>query len=253
MTDRIDQLDERARWFREHLDTHELADLAAGYEAGQKHAEAAIARVRDATTILEDDAKAARRAGYEQAAYALEGAVLRITAALSQPAPAATQAAGQPEPATITDPEWLKQQYTAVIRRWWDADDNGAEEIADAVIRVRDRHLQQLRQRLTLADHAHRQEQQRADQTEDLLSIAHDTSNKSETERARAVQRADRLAALAREILYSQQITGDRITRWRATLDELTEHSGHATGPTVAEAAAADRRWWGSEKTGERP
>jgi hypothetical protein len=111
MSDRIDQLDDRARWFREHLDTHEIADLAAGYEAGQKHAEAAIDRVRKATTILEDDAKAARRAGYEQAAYALEGAVLRITSALKAPAPAATQATEPAAGPTVAE-------AAAQDRRW---------------------------------------------------------------------------------------------------------------------------------------
>jgi hypothetical protein len=75
------------------------------------------------------------------------------------PAPAATETT---EPATITDPEWLRQQYAAAI--WerqnpgrsyvdceyrWKAD---AEADADAVMRVRDRHLAQLRQRLQLAD-----------------------------------------------------------------------------------------------------
>lgn len=58
----------------------------------------------------------------------------------------------QTEPATITDPAWLQQQYAAVIRRWWDTDDGGADEIAAAVLAVRDQHLDQLRQRLTLAD-----------------------------------------------------------------------------------------------------
>ncbi|WP_265560790.1 DUF6085 family protein [Streptomyces hygroscopicus] len=71
-------------------------------------------------------------------------------------APAATEAAGRPD--TITDPAWLREQYAAVIRRWWDADDGGAEEIADAVMRVRDRHLQQLRQRLALADSLHQKQ-----------------------------------------------------------------------------------------------
>ncbi|MGW5477666.1 hypothetical protein [Streptomyces sp. NPDC004008] len=47
-------------------------------------------------------------------------------------------------PDTITDPAYLREQYAAAIRRWWDADDGGAEEIADAVLKVRDRHLQQL-------------------------------------------------------------------------------------------------------------
>lgn len=47
-------------------------------------AEAAVAGVRAAVTILEDDMAAAVHAGHEQGAYALKGAVLRITAALDQ-------------------------------------------------------------------------------------------------------------------------------------------------------------------------
>jgi hypothetical protein len=139
-------------------------------------AEAAIARVR----------------GYVEHALAVDGPGIglspgHILALLDcDPMRTTTQAAGQPEPATITDPEWLKQQYTAALH---DADEHSCQEqdgvdyprLAAAVIRVRDRHLQQLRQRLQLAD------------------------------------------ATLREILTGGQITGDRITRWRATLDELQE------------------------------
>lgn len=42
---------------------------------------------------------------------------------------------------------------------------------------------------------ARQQAEQRAEQLEELLRIAHDTSNRSETERARAVQRAERAEA----------------------------------------------------------
>ncbi|MFF7824226.1 hypothetical protein ACFZCM_03285 [Streptomyces rochei] len=38
--------------------------------------------------------------------------------------------------------------------------------------------------------------------------------------------------------------------RAQAILDALPAHD---TGPTVAEAAADDRRWWGGEKTGDQP
>lgn len=236
-------------------------------------AEAAITRVRDAATILGDDAKAARQAGHEQAAYALEGAALRIRTALDEPVPAATEPhtglvvqpyrndrgenvwvfrcwgtdscdgwlsldhrseqsavrardrhvaeehAEQPEPATITDPEYLRQQYTAIISA---LHDNRPDHIATELLRVRDRHLAQLRQRLQLADQAHRQEQ----------------------------QYADRLAGLARDILYTGQITGDRIARWREQLDQLTDQQPAHNGPTVRECAEADRRW-PLEKHGE--
>lgn len=62
------------------------------------------------------------------------------------------------EPATITDPEWLRQQYAAAVQPL--LMDNlpkpiaaaRARDIADTVLFVRDRHLAQLRQRLELAD-----------------------------------------------------------------------------------------------------
>jgi hypothetical protein len=42
-------------------------------------------------------------------------------------------------------------------------------------------------------------------------------------ERIRAVQQRDRLAALAQDILYVGQYTGERIACWRETLDQLTD------------------------------
>lgn len=72
-----------------------------------------------------------------------------------EPAPAATEAT---DPATITDPAWLRQQYAAALREHGMVhlgDQVPADEYdccADAVLAVRDRHLLQLRQRLTLAD-----------------------------------------------------------------------------------------------------
>ena len=49
------------------------------------------------------------------------------------------------------------------------------------------------------------EQKQRADQAEDLLRIAHDTSNKSEAERARAVQRAEQAEAKVAD--YENRIT----------------------------------------------
>ena len=72
-----------------------------------------------------------------------------------EPAPAATEAT---DPVTITDPEWLRQQYAAALREHGMVhlgDQVPTDEYdccADAVLAVRDRHLLQLRQRLTLAD-----------------------------------------------------------------------------------------------------
>jgi hypothetical protein len=62
------------------------------------------------------------------------------------------------EPATITDPEWLRQQYAAAIQPLLMENlpkpiaAHRAREIAATVLFVRDRHLAQLRQRLELAD-----------------------------------------------------------------------------------------------------
>jgi hypothetical protein len=72
--------------------------------------------------------------------------------------------------------------------------------------------------------------QQRAEQAEDLLRIAHDTSNKSEAERARAVEHRDQLAAALREVLshfvhkghpgepclQTGWISEKTVARWRA-------------------------------------
>lgn len=55
----------------------------------------------------------------------------------------------QPEPAAITDPAYLRQQYAAIISALYD---NRPDHIAAELLRVRDRHLAQLRQRLRLAD-----------------------------------------------------------------------------------------------------
>ncbi|MFE2486000.1 hypothetical protein ACFXGR_22420 [Streptomyces mirabilis] len=65
-----------------------------------------------------------------------------------------------PEPATITDPEWLRQQYAAAMLRVVEPFRELVrpevfrivDELATAVLNVRDRHVAQLRQRLDLAD-----------------------------------------------------------------------------------------------------
>jgi hypothetical protein len=67
-------------------------------------------------------------------------------------------------------------------------------------------------------------QKQRADQVEELLAIAHETSNRSETERARAVQRAERAEAALREALDCIILGGGHpndpadLDRWRAAL-----------------------------------
>lgn len=115
----------------------------------------------------------------------------------------------------------------------------------------------------------------RAEQLEDLLRIAEETSNRSETERVRAVQRAEQAEAAARSYavlghmsetdvqrvidLYEQWVKagppplGTSISRWwDARLVELHDAILPPThdGPTVREAAADDRRW-PLEKEGE--
>lgn len=153
---------------------------------GLERAEAAIARVR---------------ALAEEYPAGIDTALIHAALDVPEPAGADTTPA---EPVTVTDPAWLRQQYAAAMRMHYlctdrneaDADGNlpcrcgdwrepGAEvddendwdsHLADAVMRVRDRHLQQLRQRLELAEHFHQDiasVQQNADQLgEDLDSAA---------------------------------------------------------------------------------
>ncbi|MFD5697484.1 hypothetical protein [Streptomyces lasiicapitis] len=56
-----------------------------------EQAEAAIARVQRAVEALREDAASARKMNHETAAYAIEGSARRITLALDEPAPAATE------------------------------------------------------------------------------------------------------------------------------------------------------------------
>ncbi|MFF5670288.1 hypothetical protein ACFY8S_09145 [Streptomyces hygroscopicus] len=63
-----------------------------------------------------------------------------------------------------------------------------ADDLARAVMAVRDRRREQLAAELA-------NQQRRAEQAEDLLRVAHDTSNRAEAERAYAVQRAERAEA----------------------------------------------------------
>lgn len=83
----------------------------------------------------------------------------------------------------------------------------------------------------------------RAEQLEDLLSVAHDTSNRSEAERAKAVQRAEHAEEMNHRLLqqrqemaaerYAWQERGDRaeavIARVRALADEC-ETNGYSSG-----------------------
>lgn len=88
----------------------------------------------------------------------------------------------------------------------------------------------------------------------------------SEEWRRKAVRRAIHISKLQGTIqavadLASEQITAR--TEWgdgyRAAIADLREvlrefgqtPTAHDAGPTVAEAAADDRRWWGDQKHGE--
>lgn len=85
--------------------------------------------------------------------------LLAETAAMLQEvAPAAPDA----EPDTVTDSAWLSAQYVKALDEAFSTFNPDETEdayltthIANAVMRVRDRHVAQLRQRLTLAEHFH--------------------------------------------------------------------------------------------------
>lgn len=51
MTDRIDQLSDRARWFLNNFDEVDLADICASHETSNQQREETLAKVRD----LRDD------------------------------------------------------------------------------------------------------------------------------------------------------------------------------------------------------
>jgi hypothetical protein len=169
-------------------------------------AEDAVARIRAAAARADHAATQATndtaRAVHEGWASGLREA-LRLLGA---------PAAGQPEPATINDPEWLRQQYTAAIRSCVEDGNVRYEHLADAVMRVRDRHLAQLRQRVALAD--------------EILTIR-DAELVAAKKAARGIGAWGVLQAI-------EQVTPP----------------AHDAGPTVAEAAAQDRRW-PLEKHGE--
>ncbi|WP_435279137.1 hypothetical protein [Streptomyces sp. 1222.5] len=88
-----------ARWIADSLDS-----ILNG-TASASRADAVIARVREVVAILTADASTARLGGYEQAAYALDGAVLRINSAIDN---------GAAESQPSTDSE-LRAQLAAVV------------------------------------------------------------------------------------------------------------------------------------------
>lgn len=88
----------------------------------------------------------------------------------------------------------------------------------------------------------------------------------AEVWRRKAVRRAIRISRLEGTIQAVTDLANEEIpqgTDWsvgyRAALADLREvlrefghqPAAHDAGPTVAEAAAQDRRWWNGEKAGE--
>lgn len=116
----------------------------------------------------------------------------------------------QAEPGTVTDPEYLREQYAAAARtvplrlgpnavamaQRGEAiilNMSEADNLADAVLRVRDRHLQQLRQRLALAN---------AELAQWAAAESADAAAGSYAGRAEeAEQQRDQYAATLREVL----------------------------------------------------
>lgn len=157
LTAELADYDERAERLSVELRRYtenESADAAAGSYAGRAEAaEAAIERVRAETAYMRSVSRSWEPAA-DRIDAALDGTALGTP---GTPGPAATQAT---EPATITDPEWLRQQYADAITaehyrrakaRIVASPEEHSTAMADAVLRVRDRHLDQLRQRLQLA------------------------------------------------------------------------------------------------------
>jgi hypothetical protein len=140
------------------------------------------------------------------------------------------------EPDSILDPDWLRQQYAAVIRRWWDADDNGANEIATAVLRVRDRHLDQLRQRLALAD----TELQQWAATESADAAAGSYAHRAETAEQQRDQYADALRR-AHATIRQQHATITRIRNLDRTPPQVDPDSSTGRAYTAGWQAALDR------------
>lgn len=151
----------------------------------------------------------------------------------------------QPEPATVTDPEWLRHQYRQALAQFIDPDDDTmptladdghgftwvtTDSVLDKLMNVRDGYVAQLIQRLELADQAHRQEQQRADRLAADLTGWRNLAAEHQQATIAALERADRLAATLREALDCIILGNgaprdpDDLTRWRAVLDQPKEN-----------------------------
>lgn len=151
----------------------------------------------------------------------------------------ATEAAA---PATVTDPAWLRQPYAAALH---DARKNGlggmseaeaVSHMAAAVMRVRDRHVDQLRQRLELAEHFHQDiasVQQRADRLAAELTGWRNLAAEHQQATIAAHERADQYAATLTRIRRTIHIAdAEDATDWqrgyRACANRVTTELDHS-------------------------
>lgn len=159
----------------------------------------------------------------------------------TQPGPAATEAT---EPATITDPEWLRQQYAAAIQPL--LMDNlpkpiaaaRAREIADTVLFVHDRHLAQLRQRLQLADIDLGDAQPELDRLREQIKEAEaqcreweDTAYRHAKHWRDEQEASHRLLTQRQELAAERYVWQERGDQLAITLQEVLAHFTHETHP----------------------
>ena len=83
--------------------------------------------------------------------------------------------------------------------------------------------LDELREKAATRKRIARRRRQQLDQAEDLLSVAHETSNQSEAERAAAVKRAERAEAAIERVrqLCSPERNTDQLGYLRRSRDVL--------------------------------
>jgi hypothetical protein len=197
----------------------------------------AVARVRDVIADMEQITGARHWAR-----------ILRTAADGEQPAPTAT------ESATVTDPAYLRQQYAAAAEQVIRDGDGGwtYDEMVTAILGVRDRHLDQLRQRLELADEMHRESETR-------LSHLQTSSEAAGILLTRTTDERDQLQATLREVLAMllpkrnahdtivgyeppYPITPAAVARWRAVLPETACTCGEPLGDDE-DAVEACKGW----------
>lgn len=134
----------------------------------------------------------------------------------AEPAPAA--------PGSILDPTWLRDQYAAAMASadgwdWAGANfttldtpaANRYRKIAEAVLRVRDRHLDQLRQRLTLAD----TECQQWAAAESADAAAGSYTHRAEHAEETARRALEQLQEVTTQLAEEQHLYQLRTAQWR--------------------------------------